>query len=263
MDSVPGLCFVGVRLGSIFDNRFPMLACVFCRNHSHSGLQEQLRHYGPPTVDPLESQGHAFDCGFVFVLSDRAFDSPYRLLPRRKQPSDAYDDQRRSIADLFRDVVRDGSGAPTLEHAAMGHAAPATTASIATDLLADHDMSVLGATPAAATLRGPSAARPVVSRGVESPDVGDAMTPRTTRRRLAESSVRLREDGCRVLVHPHLHAPRARPDVKAPSREIELHVTGKWNASCGGSAACLSSTRSRSSSPTANACASPWSTRQG
>lgn len=110
MDGVPGLSFAGIRPASTFEYRFPIRQAGTYWYHSHSGLQEQLGHYGPLIIDPLEPTGHAYDREFVLVLSDWTFENPYRVLSRLKKQPDAYNYQRRTIADLFRDVARDGFG---------------------------------------------------------------------------------------------------------------------------------------------------------
>lgn len=110
MDGVPGLSFDGIRPGSVFEYRFPIKQAGTYWYHSHSGLQEQLGHYGPLVIDPLEPYGHAYDREFVLVLSDWTFADPYRVLSRLKKQPDAYNYQRRTLADLFRDIARDGLG---------------------------------------------------------------------------------------------------------------------------------------------------------
>ena len=382
MDGVPGLSFSGIRAGSVFEYRFPIRQAGTYWYHSHSGLQEQLGHYGPLIIDPTEPTGHAYDREFVLVLSDWTFENPYRVLSRLKKQPDAYNYQRRTVTDLFRDVARDGFGPtmrdrlmwsgmrmnptdiadvtgatysylmngtapednwtglfrpgervllrvinaaagsyfdvripgvamtvlqasgqpvepvetdefrialaetydvlvtlpedraytvfaeamdrsgfaagtlapragmrgaypsrrrrpvltmtdmgmdhgamPGMDHGAMpGMDQPATPA--AADPHAGHDMSAMGAMPMVAALRAPGTLPPVVSHGPETHGVGNAMVPMTTRSRLAEPGVGLGEDGRRVLVYTDLRAPRARPEFKAPAREVELHLTG-------------------------------------
>jgi len=118
MDGVPGLSFDGIRPGSVFEYRFPIKQAGTYWYHSHSGLQEQLGHYGPLVIDPLEPYGHAYDREFVLVLSDWTFEDPYRVLSRLKKQPDAYNYQRRTIVDLVRDVARDGFG-PTMRDRLM------------------------------------------------------------------------------------------------------------------------------------------------
>ena len=55
---------------------------------------------------------------------------------------------------------------------------------------------------------------------------GNAAVPMMTRSRLEEPGIGLGEDGRRVLVYTQLRALHARPELRAPDREIEIHLTG-------------------------------------
>ena len=54
MDGVPGLSFPGIKPGETFTYRFPVSQSGTYWYHSHSGLQEQVGHYGPMIIDPAE-----------------------------------------------------------------------------------------------------------------------------------------------------------------------------------------------------------------
>ena len=111
MDGVPGLSFPGIRPGETFEYRFAVKQAGTYWYHSHSGLQEQLGHYGALIIEPTERSGPAYDREHVLVLSDWTFENPYRVLSRLKKQPDAYNYQRRTVADFFRDVARDGFSA--------------------------------------------------------------------------------------------------------------------------------------------------------
>lgn len=111
MDGVPGVSFPGIHPATTFEYRFPVKQSGTYWYHSHSGLQEQLGHYGPLILDPIEPHPYQFDREFVLVLSDWTFENPYRVLERLKKQPDYYNFQRRTLIDLFRDVSRDGLGA--------------------------------------------------------------------------------------------------------------------------------------------------------
>ncbi len=111
MDGVPGVSFAGIAARSSFEYRFPLRQAGTYWYHSHSGLQEQLGHYGPLIIDPAEPTSYAYDREFVIVLSDWTFENPYRVLARLKKQPDAYNYQRRTLVDLFRDAREDGFGA--------------------------------------------------------------------------------------------------------------------------------------------------------
>ena len=111
MDGVPGVSFAGIAARSTFEYRFPVRQAGTYWYHSHSGLQEQLGHYGALVIDPVEPPGYTADREFVLVLSDWTFEDPYRVLARLKKQPDAYNYQRRTLSDLVRDVQADGFGA--------------------------------------------------------------------------------------------------------------------------------------------------------
>ena len=388
MDGVPGLSFPGIRPAEIFEYRIPVRQSGTYWYHSHSGLQEQLGHYGPLIIDPAEPYPYKFDREFVIVLSDWTFENPYRVLDRLKKQPDYYNQQRRTVGEFFRDVAAAGFGAtvrdrlmwssmrmnptdiadvtgatysylmnglapetnwqgifrpgervllrvinaaagsyfdvrvpgvpmtvvqvsgqyvepvetdefrialaetydvivelpedraytlfaeasdrsgfasgtlapragmvgalparrkrPVLTMADMGmdhggmagmagmdHAnmpgmdVPTTAATPAATPAADphagHDMSAMGG---GAMLRAPGTLPEPTPHGAGTHGNGNAMVPMTTTSRLSEPGLGLGEDGRRVLVYTDLKALEARPDFKAPDREIELHLTG-------------------------------------
>ena len=111
MDGVPGLSFGGIRPGTTFEYRFPIKQAGTYWYHSHSGMQEQLGHYGSLVIEPAAGYGQPYDREFVIVLSDWTFENPYRVLARLKKQPDAYNFQRRTVVDFVRDVARDGLSA--------------------------------------------------------------------------------------------------------------------------------------------------------
>ena len=385
MDGVPGLSFPGIRPGETFEYRFAVKQAGTYWYHSHSGLQEQLGHYGALIIEPTERSGPAYDREHVLVLSDWTFENPYRVLSRLKKQPDAYNYQRRTVADFFRDVARDGfsatisdrwmwagmrmnptdiadvtgatysyllngrtaeepwtaqfapgervllrvinaaagsyfdvrvpglpmtvvqvSGQPVepveteefriaiaetydvivqlpddrayavyseamdrsgftaatlasragglaslpprrrrplltmadmgMDHSAMGgmdgmdHAqlehempprAPSTTA--ADDEHAGHDMSEMGDS---AALRAPGTLPPETPHGTDTHGNGNAMVPMSTKSRLGEPGAGLGEDGRRVLLYSQLRSAAPYAEFRAPTREIEIHLTG-------------------------------------
>jgi len=108
MDGVPDVSFPGIRPGETFEYRFPLKQTGTYWYHSHSGLQEQLGHYGPIIVHPRDGYPYEFDREFVVVLSDWTFENPYRVLDRLKKQGNYYNVQRRTVTDFFRDVRRAG-----------------------------------------------------------------------------------------------------------------------------------------------------------
>lgn len=387
MDGVPGVSFAGIKARSTFEYRFPVRQAGTYWYHSHSGLQEQLGHYGPLVIDPLEPTAYAADREFVLVLSDWTFEDPYRVLARLKKQPDAYNYQRRTLGDLVRDIRADGFGStmrdrmmwssmrmnPTdiadvsgatysylingmapdsnwtgifrpgervllrvINSAASSYfdlripgrpltvvqsngqpvapveteevrIAPAETYDLLVELPADRPYTIyaeamdrsgfaagtlaprdgmrgelparrrrpllgmmdmgmghgamggmgpmggmmggmmghgampgMPAAPQAGTehegmpgmtaeLRAPGTLPPEVGHGRSSHGAGNAMVPMSTKSRLAEPGAGLGEDGWRVLTYADLLAVTARPDFKAPTRELEIHLTGNMD----------------------------------
>jgi len=118
MDGVPGLSFRGIDPGETFDYQFQIKQYGTYWYHSHSGLQEQLGHYGPIIIEPKNAYPYKFDREYVIVLSDWTFENPYKVLDRLKKQSNYYNMQRRTMGDLLSDIRRDGFG-PTLRDRLM------------------------------------------------------------------------------------------------------------------------------------------------
>ncbi len=120
MDGVPGLSFPGVKPGETFTYRFRLKQAGTYWYHSHSGLQEQSGHYGPIIIEPKHEDPVAYNREYVIVLSDWTFENPARIFARLKKNSEASNFQKRTLADFFRDVGRDGIGNAFAERAMWG-----------------------------------------------------------------------------------------------------------------------------------------------
>ena len=120
MDGVPNVTFPGIRPGETFRYRFPIRQYGTYWYHSHSGLQEQLGHYGPLVIDPAEGEPQPFDREHVVVLSDWTFEEPHRVLAKLKKQPDYYNFQKRTVFDFFRDVAARGLGATVRERLEWG-----------------------------------------------------------------------------------------------------------------------------------------------
>ena len=99
MDGVPGISFPGIRPGQTFTYEFPIKQSGTYWYHSHSGLQEQLGHYGPIIIDPAGPDPVAFEREHVIVLSDWTFMHPHKLFTRLKQEGGFFNRQKRTLAD--------------------------------------------------------------------------------------------------------------------------------------------------------------------
>ena len=111
MDGVPGVSFAGIRPETTFEYRFTLRQHGTYWYHSHSGLQEQLGHYGPLVIEPKGGYPFRFDREYFVVLSDWTFENPHTVLDRLKKQGNYYNRQRRTLGDLASDARRDGIGA--------------------------------------------------------------------------------------------------------------------------------------------------------
>ncbi len=120
MDGVPGVSFPGIAPGETFTYRFPLKQAGTYWYHSHSGLQEQLGHYGPLIIDPREPEPFAYERDYVVLLSDWSAEQPERVFSKLKKLSDAYNYQQRTVLDFFRDAREQGLDATLTERMMWG-----------------------------------------------------------------------------------------------------------------------------------------------
>ena len=120
MDGVPGVAFPGIPPGETFVYRYPLIQTGTYWYHSHTGLQEQLGHYGPLIVDPAGADPVEYDREHVIVLSDWTFENPYSVLARLKKYSEYSNYQRPTVGDFVRDASQDGLGAALSERLMWG-----------------------------------------------------------------------------------------------------------------------------------------------
>ncbi len=97
MDGVPGISFPGIPAGQSFTYEFPIKQSGTYWYHSHSGLQEQLGHYGPIIIDPAGPDQVAYDREHVIVLSDWTFMHPHTLFTRLKQEGGFFNRQKSTL----------------------------------------------------------------------------------------------------------------------------------------------------------------------
>ena len=99
MDGVPGVSFPGIKARSTFVYEFPLKQAGTYWYHSHSGLQEQIGHYGPLVIDPAGRDPIAYDREHVIVLSDWSFMHPHMIFTRMKQEGGFFNRQKRTLMD--------------------------------------------------------------------------------------------------------------------------------------------------------------------
>ena len=102
MDGVPGVSFPGIKARSTFVYEFPIIQSGTYWYHSHSGLQEQIGHYGPLILDPAGPDPVQYDREHVIVLSDWSFLDPHTIFTRLKQEGGFFNRQKLTLLDRLK-----------------------------------------------------------------------------------------------------------------------------------------------------------------
>ena len=110
MDGVPGISYPGIKPGDTFIYRFRAQQSGTYWYHSHSGMQEQLGHYGALIIDPAKPEPFGYNREYAVVLSDWTFESPYRIMEKLKTFEGYYNYQRPTVANLIEQAEREGLG---------------------------------------------------------------------------------------------------------------------------------------------------------
>ena len=97
MDGVPGVSFPGIKARSTFVYEFPIVQSGTYWYHSHSGLQEQLGHYGPIVIDPAGADPVGYDREHVIVLSDWTFRHPHEIIAKLKKEGGYFNRQKQTL----------------------------------------------------------------------------------------------------------------------------------------------------------------------
>ena len=100
-DGVPGISFPGIKPRSTFVYQFPIKQAGTYWYHSHSGMQEQLGHYGPIVIDPAGTDPVGFDREHVIVLSDHSQMSPEAIFRKMKLMPGYFNYQKQTLAGLL------------------------------------------------------------------------------------------------------------------------------------------------------------------
>lgn len=101
MDGVPGVSFPGIKPRSTFVYEFPVKQSGTYWYHSHSGLQEQIGHYGPLVIDPAGADSVGYDREHVVVLSDHSELSPEAIFRKLKVDPGHFNMQRQTLSGLL------------------------------------------------------------------------------------------------------------------------------------------------------------------
>jgi len=101
MDGVPGIAFPGIPAGETFRYEFPIRQAGTYWYHSHSGLQEQLGHYGPIVIDPAGVDPVRSDREHVIVLSDHSPVHPHAIFMALKRQPGYFNRQQQTLGQLL------------------------------------------------------------------------------------------------------------------------------------------------------------------
>lgn len=120
MDGVPGVSFPGIKPKSTFTYEFAVPQSGTYWYHSHSGLQEQMGHYGPLIIDPAGTDPVQADREYVLVLSDWTFEHPHKVFARLKKDAAVYNFQQRTVGDFLKDARENGLEPTLADRASWG-----------------------------------------------------------------------------------------------------------------------------------------------
>ena len=101
MDGVPGVTFPGIKPGQTFTYKYAVPQNGTYWYHSHSGLQEQVGHYGPIIIDPRDTDPVKYDREYVLVLGDWTYMDPHRLFAKLKKNPESLNFNRPTISEPF------------------------------------------------------------------------------------------------------------------------------------------------------------------
>src|SRR5882672_2609272 len=108
MDGVPMVSFTGIKPGTTFTYRFKVRQSGTYWYHSHSGGQEQEGMYAPIVIEPAQGRylGERYKVArdYVVMLSDHHPMSPGTILRKLKQEPGYFNDRRRTLRGLIRDL---------------------------------------------------------------------------------------------------------------------------------------------------------------
>ncbi len=100
-DGVPGLSFPGIKPGGNFTAEFDVRQSGTYWYHSHSGLQEQMGHYGPIIIDPEGNDPVEYDREHIILLSEFAAMHPHQIMRKLKVAEGYFSQQKTATFDEY------------------------------------------------------------------------------------------------------------------------------------------------------------------
>ncbi|MEW4466211.1 copper resistance system multicopper oxidase [Parasphingorhabdus sp. JC815] len=100
-DGVPGISFPGIKPGDHFQVPLTPRQSGTYWWHSHSGLQEQMGHYGPIIIDPAGRDPVQYDREHVILLSEFTPMHPHGIMKKLKVSEGYFSEQKTSATDDY------------------------------------------------------------------------------------------------------------------------------------------------------------------
>ncbi|MEH6662191.1 MAG: copper resistance system multicopper oxidase [Parasphingorhabdus sp.] len=100
-DGVPGISFPGIKPGQRFDVPLTPRQSGTYWWHSHSGLQEQIGHYGPIIIDPAGPDPVQYDREHIILLSEFTPMHPHQIMKKLKVGEGYFSMQKTSATDDY------------------------------------------------------------------------------------------------------------------------------------------------------------------
>jgi len=100
-DGVPGISFPGIKPGARFDVPLTPRQSGTYWWHSHSGLQEQVGHYGPIIIDPAGPDPVQYDREHIILLSEFTPIHPHSIMKKLKVSEGYFSMQKTSATDDY------------------------------------------------------------------------------------------------------------------------------------------------------------------
>lgn len=100
-DGVPGISFPGIKPGARFDVPYSPRQSGTYWWHSHSGLQEQMGHYGPLIIDPAGPDPVQYDREHVILLSEFTPMHPHQIMKKLKVSEGYFSRQKTAAFDDY------------------------------------------------------------------------------------------------------------------------------------------------------------------
>lgn len=98
-DGVPGVSFPGIKPGETFTYEFPVRQAGTYWWHSHSGLQEQMGHYGPLVIEAADGSDARFDRDYIVLLSEFSPIHPHEIMRKLKVGEHYFNNQMMTATD--------------------------------------------------------------------------------------------------------------------------------------------------------------------